>query len=423
MEVKITPAQIGGQIKAINSKSHAHRLLICAALSENPVCIICQDTSNDIEATVQCLRSLGAEINRFGDHFEVKPIGTSSADLQLHCADSGSTLRFLLPVAAALGLDTRFHMTGRLPKRPITELSDILIAGGCSVSYDAEDILCVSGKLQSGEYTLPGNVSSQYFSGLLFALPLLKGDSVIYIKGKLESVGYIQMTLNALKDSGIFINFTGDRFEIPGNQTYRLPPLVTAEGDWSNAAFWLSMGAISQNNVKCTGLNHRSAQKDKRIIRILRRFGANVVTTKASATVSGGSLRGIVINAADIPDLVPVLAVVACAAEGTTKITNAARLRMKESDRLRSVTAMLTALGADIHEYPDKLIINGTGKLKGGITDSFADHRIAMSAACASVISAGPVTVKDAQCVSKSYPAFWDDFESMGGKTERQDTL
>lgn len=423
MEVKITPAQIGGQIHAINSKSHAHRLLICAALSEEPVSIICPDTSNDIEATASCLRSLGADITRTATGYCVNPIKKALSSADLHCSDSGSTLRFLLPVAAALGTDTRFHMTGRLPKRPITALSELLTQGGCSINYDAEDILHITGKLKSGEYSLKGNISSQYFSGLLFALPLLKGDSVIHIEGKLESIGYIQMTLNALKESGIIINFLEDRFEIPGNQTYRLPSLVTAEGDWSNTAFWLSMGAISQNTVTCTGLNHRSSQKDKRIIRILRRFGSNVVTTKNSATVSRGNLHGIVINAADIPDLVPVLSVVAAAAEGTTKITNAARLRMKESDRLRSVTEMLTALGADIREYPDKLIINGTGKLKGGIIDSVGDHRIAMSAACASVISADTVTVKDAQCVNKSYPAFWDDFESMGGKTERQDTL
>lgn len=423
MEVKITPSQIGGCIHAINSKSHVHRLLICAALSKSKVTIYCPDTSNDIEATARCLCALGASVKRNGKCYEISPITQLHPDPLMDCADSGSTLRFLLPVAAALGLDAKFYMTGRLPDRPITALTDQLTHGGCRIKNDTHNILHCTGQLQPGEYSLPGNISSQYFSGLLFALPMLNGDSVIHIEGNLESAGYIQMTLDALKQAGINIIFEPDRFIVPGNQVYSLSDYVKAEGDWSNAAFWLSMGALSKKSVICTGLNHLSSQKDKRILRILRRFGASVTTTPDSATVSFERLHGIVINAADIPDLVPVLSVVAASAEGTTKFTHAGRLRMKESDRLHSVTEMLKALGADIKEYPDKLIINGTGTLKGGVIDSCGDHRIAMSAACASVICTSHVTVLGAQCVSKSYPAFWDDFETMGGKIERQDTL
>ena len=423
MEVKITPSQIGGCIHAINSKSHVHRLLICAALSKNPVTIYCPDTSNDIEATARCLCALGASVKRTDKCYEITPAGNNHADPLLNCSDSGSTLRFLLPVAAALGADARFYMTGRLPERPITPLTDQLIGHGCRIKNETHNILHCTGQLTPGEYFLPGNISSQYFSGLLFALPLLNGDSVIHIEGGLESVGYIQMTLDALSQSGINIIFEEDKFIIPGNQTYALPDYVKAEGDWSNAAFWLSMGALSKKSVICTGLNHMSSQKDKRIVRILRRFGASVTTTPDTVTVSFEKLHGIVINAADIPDIVPVLAVVAASAEGTTKFTHAARLRMKESDRLHSVTEMLKALGTDITEYPDKLIVNGNGTLKGGVIDSCGDHRIAMSAACASVICTDAVTVKGAQCVSKSYPAFWDDFESMGGKIERLETV
>ena len=423
MEVKITPSQIGGCIHAINSKSHVHRLLICAALGKNPVTIYCPDTSDDIEATARCLCALGASVNRTENCYEIIPIGRVHADPLLHCNESGSTLRFLLPVAAALGADTRFYMTGRLPDRPITPLADQLISHGCKVKHDTHNILRCTRQLTPGEYSLPGNISSQYFSGLLFALPLLNGDSIIHIEGDLESTGYIQMTLDVLSMSGINIIFEKDKFIIPGNQTYSLPNYVKSEGDWSNAAFWLSMGALSRKSVVCTGLNHKSSQKDKRIVRILRRFGASVTTTHDTVTVSFEKLHGIVVNAADIPDLVPVLAVVAAAAEGTTKFTHAGRVRMKESDRLHSVTEMLKALGADISEHPDKLIINGSGTLKGGIVDSCGDHRIAMSAACASVICSDTVTVKDAHCVSKSYPAFWDDFESMGGKIERQEIL
>ena len=419
MEVRITPSNLSGTIRAINSKSHAHRLLICAALSDKPVSFYCPDTSDDIEATAACLRALGADIIRSHMGYEVKPISKVPSVSHLNCADSGSTLRFLLPVAAALGTEAYFHMTGRLPKRPITPLAEQLTAHGCNINTENENVLHISGQLNSGEYTLPGNVSSQYFSGLMFALPLLNGDSIIHIDGKPESVGYIKMTLDALNEAGVKIISQDDKFIITGNQKYALPSYVKAEGDWSNAAFWLSMGAFSKKSITCTGLNHRSSQKDKRIVRILRRFGANVTTTRDSATASFGNLHGIEINAADIPDLVPILSVVAAAAKGTTKITHAGRLRLKESDRLSSVTNMLRSLGADIEEHPDKLIINGTGSLKGGTADSFSDHRIAMAAACASVICTEPVIIKGAQCVKKSYPAFWDDFESMGGKIER----
>lgn len=423
MEIRITPSQAGGCIHAINSKSHMHRLLICAALSKQPVTIYCPDTSDDIEATARCLCALGASVRRIDNCYEITPIKNLPKESILNCGDSGSTLRFLLPVAAALGADARFYMSGRLPERPITPLADQLTKHGCKIQHDAADILHCSLQLVPGEYSLPGNVSSQYFSGLLFALPLLDGDSVIHVEGNLESAGYIQMTLDALSQAGVNIIFEKDKFIIPGNQVYALPDFPKVEGDWSNAAFWLCIGALSGKSITCTGLNHKSSQKDKRIVRILRRFGASVTTTKDSVTVSSQKLRGIVINAADIPDIVPVLAVVASSAEGITKITHAGRLRMKESDRLHSVTTMLKAFGADITEYPDKLIINGTGTLKGGTTDSFGDHRIAMSAACASVICTDTVTVKDAQCVNKSYPAFWNDFEMMGGKIERQDTV
>lgn len=423
MDIKITPTNISGSIYAINSKSHAHRLLICAALSKEPVTLICPSISDDIEATARCLNAFGTFIKRIDTGYEISPAATFSANADLNCEDSGSTLRFLLPLAAALGIDSKFYMSGRLPRRPISALSKQLKSHGCSIEYEAPHVLCCNGKLLSGEYSLPGNISSQFFTGLLFALPLSDGNSIINIDGKPESMGYINMTLDVLKSAGIKIFFEENSFKIPGNQTYSMPLSVTAEGDWSAAAFWLAMGAFSRSGITCEGLNHRSLQKDKRIVRILRRFGALVTTTPTSVTVKRQKLHGIVINAADIPDLVPVLAVVAVAAEGTTTITKAGRLRLKESDRLRSVTEMLRSLGADITEYHDKLIINGASTLKGGTVDSFGDHRIAMAAACASVICTDPVTIYDAHCISKSYPAFWQDFEKLGGKTERQETL
>lgn len=422
MEVKITPSVISGSIHAINSKSHVHRLLICAALSKEPSFILCPDTSDDIEATARCLCALGAGITRENGGFKVIPITKVPKDSLLNCSESGTTLRFLLPVAAALGADVKIYMSGRLPERPITPLTEQLAIHGCRVKNETHNILQCIGQLESGTYSIPGSISSQFISGLLFALPMLPGDSVLNIVGNLESVGYVNMTLDAVRASGITIISEENRFIIPGGQTFKAPKNSAGEGDWSNAAFWLSMGAISPAPITVTGLNHLSSQKDKRIIRILRRFGAEVDTTPDTATVSRNELHGIVIDASDIPDLVPVLAVVAAAAKGVTKITHAQRLRMKESDRLTAISTLLKNLGADVTERQDKLIINGTGNLAGGNVDSFGDHRIAMSAACASLICSSPVTISGAQSVRKSYPGFWNDFEAMGGKIERSDS-
>lgn len=423
MEVTITPSSVGGTVHAINSKSHIHRLLICAALSTEPTSVFCPNSSDDIESTARCLCALGAIINRAGPYYHVIPIQKHTQNALLHCSESGSTLRFLLPVAAALGIDVKLYMSGRLPDRPIDPLIDQITAHGCRVLRQTHNVIQCVGQLKYGEYTIPGDISSQFISGLLFALPLLGGESVLNITGTMESVGYVQMTLDTIAAAGIKIISQPGRFIIPGGQHYKLPQDVPVEGDWSNAAFWLAMGALSDKSVTCTGLNHLSTQKDKRIVRILRRFGARVTTTPDSATASAGKLEGIVIDASDIPDLVPVLAVLGAAAEGVTKITHAERLRMKESDRLSSITALLTSLGAEVRERRTRLVIKGTGKLTGGSVDSFGDHRIAMSAACASLICSSPVKLSGAQAVRKSYPDFWDEFERLGGIVERSDSL
>ncbi len=414
MEVTVKPSEINGKIKAICSKSHVHRLLVCAALSDSPVTILCPTSSDDIDATGRCLCALGAKITCFGGGYYVTPTEGTVRDALLDCNESGSTMRFLLPVAAALGIDAKFYMSGRLPERPIKPLTDELSRHGCRFKYDSRNILHCTGSLKSGIFVLPGNVSSQYISGLLFALPLIAGDSVIKIDGQLESAGYVNMTCNALRESGIEITHKEGLFFIKGSQKYHLPECVSAEGDWSDAAFLLAMGALSGGSITCTGLSHTSSQLDKRIVRILRRFGARVSTTHDSVTVSGGELQGITVNAADIPDLVPVVAVLGAKSTGVTKITHAQRLRMKESDRLHAVSSLISSLGGSVREYPDRLVITGIGVLDGGTVDSFGDHRMAMTAACASLICKNPVTVRNAQAVSKSYPAFWEDFKSLG---------
>ena len=408
----------------IASKSHAHRLLICAALADNETFIACRTTSQDINATAHCLEALGAVVQHKSDGFFVTPINRSksrSAEyIELDCGESGSTLRFLLPVCGALGFRVSFIMGGRLPARPLCALYDEIVSHGCILSAPGSSPLTCEGQLKNGTYTLPGNISSQYISGLLFALPLLAADSLIRVTDVLESRPYVDMTLEALRQFGISVyEEEGQVFRIPGGQNGRSPKNVCVEGDWSNAAFWLSAGAIGQNSVTCTDLNLDSQQGDRAVIELLARFGAHVSVDSDKVTVSAGVLRGIEIDAKNTPDLVPVLAAVASAAEGKTVIRNAGRLRIKESDRLCTVAASLSSLGADITETEDGLIIVGKKTLTGGETESYGDHRIAMTAAVISAACSGPVLIKNAEAVNKSYPGFFEDFSAaLGGVCE-----
>jgi len=413
----------GGTVKAVASKSQAHRLLICAALSEEETRIECAERSDDIDATVGCLKSLGTGIRHDGDGFIVAPFKSPVAGEQVTqvCGESGATLRFMLPICCALGVPADFVLVGQLRDRPISPLLEQLAANGCGISIEKSSIRC-SGKLGSGEFFLQGNISSQFISGLLLALPLLDGYSVINIEGSVESMPYVTMTLEALDEFGIAVKRRGSRagrgaiYMIEGSQSYRTPGRVMVEGDWSNAAAWLGAGAIGGSGVTCTGLNLGSSQGDMAIMRLLARFGARVAYGGGSVTVAPAKLHGIQIDASDTPDLVPVLAAVASVAEGETLISGAGRLRVKESDRLRSVTETLRALGAKIRETEDGLVIRGVESLRGGTVTSFSDHRIVMMAATASAACRGPVAINVAEVVSKSYPGFFADFESLGGK-------
>jgi len=373
------PGPLCGTVKAIPSKSQAHRALICAALADTPTHIECDGTSKDIEATAACLAALK----------------TDAQCATLHCGESGSTFRFLLPVAGALGRKSSFILEGRLPERPLSPLYEELVRHGCKLSPQGSNPFSIEGQLEPGGYTLDAGVSSQFISGLLFALPLLEGDSELRLTGRLESFPYIELTLDMLEAFGIEAEFEDMVFSIPGNQTYRSPGTVRIEGDWSNAAFWLCAGAIPGNEITVTGLDHRSKQGDKAVLEILERFG--------------GDLRSTEIDATDIPDLVPILAVVAAAAKGTTVIRNAGRLRIKESDRLVAMADMLGSLGADIRETEDGLVIHGGKPLTGGRVSSWGDHRIAMSAAIAAVLCTEPVLIQGAEAVNKSYPTFFEE--------------
>lgn len=420
MEVTISPGRLRGTIRMIESKSHVHRLLIAAALGKSNIHIGCIESSADIDATVRCLNALGADIMKTETEYHVNPITLSDTLSFLDCGESGSTLRFLLPVIGSLGKNAEIKLFGRLSERPLSPLWEELIAHGMCLSKPQSDIIRCSGQLSPGTYTIPGNISSQFISGLLFALPFLQGDSVINVTGKLESKSYINMTLDALSSFGIQIKTEGQKFFISGNQCARSSDIV-AEGDWSNAAFWLSAGALN-TRVSCTGLNPFSLQGDRAIVDLLKQFGAIVDIKNSTVSAENAPLTGITIDAEQIPDLVPILAVCATAAIGKTEIIHAERLRIKESDRLATVSTMLHALGADIHETKDGLTINGGRPLIGGVTvSSCNDHRIAMSAAIAATVCEKPVTITNAQAVNKSYPKFWEHFEDLGGIITRRE--
>ena len=406
VDVTVHPGRLSGTIPAIPSKSAAHRLLILAALADGKTDIACPAVSKDILATANCLAALGAEIERRPWGFSVTP-GKAPKRADLPCGESGSTLRFLLPVAAALGVEATFHLEGRLPKRPLAPLDGQLTAHGVTLTRPTEDTLRCAGQLTPGDFTLPGNVSSQYVTGLLLALPLLSGTSTLTVTGQVESAPYIALTEEALSQVGALPEKTNWQYDILPRR-YQSPGKARVEGDWSNAAFFLAAGA------SVTGLDMESSQGDRAILELLRRFGASVTVAEDTAAVSWDQLHGIDIDAAAIPDLVPVLAVLAAVAEGKTRIYHAQRLRLKESDRLAAVASLLKNLGGAVEITADGLLIQGTG-LSGGRVESFNDHRIAMAAAVAGTLASQPVTIHGAEAVEKSYPGFFEDFQALGG--------
>lgn len=426
MKAIIKPSQLSGTVKAIASKSHAHRILICAALSDKDSYVICEEASEDIKATVACLNELGAVIERKKDGFLVHPISKNNInekDMDEHnidCNESGSTLRFLLPIVAILDSKTNIYSRGRLPYRPLSPLYEELVSHGAKISKQGEVPLIVEGKICSGEYVLPANISSQYISGLLFALPLLDGDSVITLTDKIESKSYIDMTIDVLKMFSIDIKWDDNKIYVKGNQSYISPSKIVVEGDWSNIAFWLCAGALGDDEIKCTNLNFNSLQGDKAIVKLLDEFGSTIEIyeengVKNCVGIKQDIRKGIIIDANNIPDLVPILALVASVSNGITRIINASRLRLKESDRIESVVTTLKKLGADISETEDGMIIVGKEYLEGGEVDSYNDHRIAMMSAIASVVSKNPVIINDAGAVNKSYSGFYEDYEKLGG--------
>jgi len=412
MQVTLSPSVLSGTAAAIPSKSDAHRLAICAALADRPTVLELPSSSADIDATLRCLEALGAGVVSAGGAVTISPAFPAQGVPLLDCGESGSTFRFLLPVAAALRDRVRFVGQGRLPDRPIGDLMDSLAAHG--VSFSAHRLpFETSGRLRGGAFFLPGDVSSQYITGLLLALPLAERDSVLSLISPLQSRAYVDMTLSALQRFGIQVSVGEAEYRIPGGQAFRSPRHLWVDGDWSNAAVFLAAGAIGAA-VSVSGLDLDSPQGDRAVIDILARFGAAISVSDKTVTVAPGALQGCIVDVSGVPDLLPVLAVVAACAEGETRFTGAARLRLKESDRLAAVSVLLRGLGGDVRELPDGLIVRGT-PLSGGTVDSFHDHRMVMSAALAVLRCTQPVTILDAGAIEKSYPAFFRDYTALGG--------
>ena len=394
MNINIQPSKINGKISAIASKSFAHRILICDFLAGNNLRSEFNGfTSKDIFATANCLNAI------------------KSGKRVLDCDESGSTLRFLIPLCAGLGGEFTFLGRGRLLSRPNTELLNSLSKNGISFE-ESKDYIKIWGKLNSGEIEIRGDISSQYVTGLIMALANLNGDSTIILTSPLASKPYVDITLSVLKGYGIEIQTTDNGYFIKGRQKFS--GQMSAEGDWSNMAFYLVLGAIN-GEITVSGLNLDSVQGDKKILEILKSANANVCACAKEITVTKSLLKGFTMDANDCPDLVPICAVLGACASGKTVIKNIHRLRIKESDRVLSTLEMLKSFGANAKEENDQIIIFG-GTIKGGVVNSFNDHRIVMASAVLGAVADGESKILDAGAVDKSYPSFFTDYNSVGGK-------
>lgn len=410
----ITPAKLSGSLKIPPSKSYAHRALISAALADGISTIDNIVHSEDIDATIAGLTALGAEFKFMNDSVTVRGINTSPKKAKIDCRESGSTLRFLLPIAAALGTSCEFFGKGKLPSRPLRTYIDCFSDKSVSIQPESGMPFLLSGKLIPGQFSLSGNISSQFVTGLLFALPLLEGDSQIRLTTPLESADYVNMTLEILHLAGIEIICKENGYDIKGNQKYR-PFTYSVEADYSQAAFFLTAAAVG-SQISCKGLNPNSLQGDKQILNILSQVGAEVTVSGDVVTVSHRQLLPFVVDAKDIPDIVPILSVLAAHCSGESQIINIERLKHKESDRIQTTAMLLQSLGATVTAYDDRLVIQGGKHLRGGTTDSFGDHRIAMSAAIAAAGADSDVTILHAEAVNKSYPMFFEDYNQLGGR-------
>lgn len=416
----------GGTVRIPPGKSVSHRLMICSALSKGRCGISNMIMSEDMKRTIGTLEALGARFEYDAEHRRLTVDGSGlrhGGEAELFCGESGSTLRFMIPVAAALGTGAVFTGSGRLPERPLGVYRNLLPRHGVRVNEGEGLPLTISGGLQGGVYEVPGDISSQFITGLLLALPLTEQGGEIRITTTLESRGYIDITLETLEQFGVAVQETGSGWYIEGNSRYR-PCDSIAEGDWSQAAFFLTAAALSESGapVLIEGLREDSRQGDRAAIELYRRFGLKIQwengvlrAENLRAAAPFGGLHATEIDAAQIPDLVPALSVTAAFAEGTTRIFGAGRLRIKESDRLQAMADAINGIGGNAVITEDGLLITGSSRLRGGTVEGRNDHRVVMAVSAAALRCDGPVTVSDAHSVNKSYPAFYEDYNGLGG--------
>lgn len=410
----VCPSQLKGYADNIPaSKSDAHRALIASALSDHAVNVSAQGLGVDISATKDCLKALGATIVDNEKGYLITPPTKIIQNAVLDCRESGSTLRFMLPVAAALGATATFIGSSRLGERPLKELIDVLKSHG--ISFDGDKLpLKINGKLTSGEYRIAGNVSSQYISGLMLALSAVKGKSVIITEGGTVSKGYIKMTERVLKKYGAAPQIKDNEYVINGKKALNAPKFYAVEQDGSSAAFYAVAAAVC-GEISFKNFPKDTAQGDAEIFEILKKFGADVKVGEEVTLVRADKLKGIELDITDIPDLAPVLSIAAARAEGKTVFRGVDRLKAKESDRLLAISEMLTAFGIS-YEYKDDTLTVYGGALHGGVVNGHGDHRMVMAAAVGGLIADGKTEIIGARAVNKSYPDFFEDYVNFGGK-------
>jgi len=426
--VQITPTILKGKVMIPPSKSVSHRAVISASLAEGISRISNVILSEDIMSTMDGMESLGVSVEVLDSVEESKPVtleiqGNPNLKIvneTINCRESGSTLRFLIPLAGSTGSEVTFTGQGKLVERPLDAYYEVFKEQGIYYKNNKGFLpLTVRGSIKPGTFKLKGNVSSQFITGLMFILPLLEVDSKIIITTEMESKGYVDLTMDVLAQFGVTIqNNNYKEFSVKGNQQYSNRD-YKIEGDYSQAAFWMVAGTIG-DTITSLGLNSNSLQGDKAILEIMRAMGVDWRITSEGIETKRARTKGTIIDASQCPDLVPILAVLGALSEGTTKIINAERLRIKESDRLKAISTELNKLGAKIRELDDGLLIEGVQELTGGIVDSWNDHRIAMAMAIASLRCTGSVTVTGSDAVNKSYPHFWKDFIGLGGKIDER---
>lgn len=411
--------KLSGGVRIPPSKSIAHRMLICAACGGNICEIICPQINKDIEATMNCLNNLGARILYDGEKFTVNPIITPPKTAILDCGESGATLRFILPIAAALGVKATFIGHGRLPERPLSVLCDVLKENGITISNEGKLPFTISGKLINGIFKIDGSISSQFVSGLLMALSLLKERCEIMILNKIESKPYINITIDVLKQFGIEVEEDKNIFRIINNKGFFNPCKASVPGDFSSAAYWVVASVVGKNPITCYGVDYKNSdQGDKRVIDILQEMGALVIIDDDFITGFPSKLHGIEIDCQDIPDLVPILSVAASMADGKTIFKNIERLKMKESDRITATLNLLNSCGIDAYTNGNDLIVNPKNQNPHDfVYNSLNDHRMAMAATILAYAKNIIIDITNTDCVSKSYPDFFKHFKKLGGST------